>query len=77
MSSAFPLPFKVDNQASWQNQSLKFYTMYPRVVAIYHPFIKAGLQIQAIVPPTKSKQLYNAAPFPGTESAYLCKYGGC
>ena len=38
---------------------------------------KTGIQIQAIVPPTKSKQLYNGAPFPATASAYFCKYGGC
>ena len=39
MYSAFPLPFKVDNQAIWEKHILNFYTMYPRVVAIYHPFI--------------------------------------
>ena len=31
MSSVFPLPFKVNNQAIWQNHTLKFYTMYLRV----------------------------------------------
>ena len=73
MSSAFPLPFKVDNQANWQNRSSKFYTMSPRVVAIYTTLsFKTGLQIRAIVPTTKSKQLYKGAPFPGTASAYLC-----
>ena len=39
MSSTFPLPFKVDKQAIWENHSPKFYTMYPSVVAIYHPFM--------------------------------------
>ena len=39
MSSAFPLPLKVDNQTIWQKYSLKFYTIYPRVVAIYYRFI--------------------------------------
>ena len=39
MSSAFPLPFKVDNQDIWQNDTLKFYTMYPCVAAIHHPFV--------------------------------------
>ena len=34
MSSALPLPFKVDDQAIWQNHSPKFYTMYPCVVTI-------------------------------------------
>ena len=34
MSSAFPLPFKVDNQAIRQNHSLKFYTMSPSAVAV-------------------------------------------
>ena len=39
MSSAFPLPLKVDNQIIWQKCSLKFYTIYPRFVAIYYRFI--------------------------------------
>ena len=39
MSSAFPLPFKVYNQDIWQNHTLKFYTMYPCVAAIHHPFV--------------------------------------
>ena len=39
MSSAFPLPFKVDNQDICQNHTLKFYTMYACVTAIHHPFI--------------------------------------
>ena len=37
MSSAFPLPFKIDNQAISQNHVPEFYTVYPRVVAIYNP----------------------------------------
>ena len=35
------------------------------------------MQVRTIVPPTKSKQLYNVAPFPATASTYFCKYGGC
>ena len=77
MSSAFPLPFKVDNQAIWQNHSLKFYTMY-LVLRLYTTLsFKTGIQIQEIVPPTKSKQLYKGAPFPATASVYFSKYGDC
>ena len=39
MSSAFPLPLKVDNQTIWQKYSLKFYTTHPRVVTMYYRFI--------------------------------------
>ena len=38
---------------------------------------KTGVQIRAIIPPTKSKQLYKGVPFPAAASAYLCKHGGC
>ena len=34
----------------------------------------SGLQIRAIVPSTKSKQLYKGAQFQATEFTYLCKY---
>ena len=42
MFSTFILPFKVGKigKTVWQNHALKFYTMYPYVVAIYHPFIQ-------------------------------------
>ena len=33
--------------------------------------------LRAIVPTTKSNQLYEGAPFPATASQYLSKYGGC
>ena len=38
---------------------------------------KTGLQILAIIPSTKPKQLYKDIAFPATASACLCKYGGC
>ena len=33
--------------------------------------------MQAIVPATTPKQLYEGSPFPATASAYFCNYGGC
>ena len=36
---------------------------------------KTSIQIQAIVPPTKSRQVCKDAPFSATASAYFCKYG--
>ena len=39
MSSGFPLVFKVDNQAIWQNHTPKFYTLCPCVVSVHHPLV--------------------------------------
>ena len=39
ISSAFPLPFKVENQAIWQNHS-EILHHCPSVAAIHHPFCK-------------------------------------
>ena len=70
MSSVFQLPFKVDNQAIWQNHILKFYTIY-LVLWLYTTLsFKTGLQVRAIGPPTKSKQLHKGVPFPTAASAY-------
>ena len=51
--------------------------MCPCVVAYTTLSFTTGVQIQAIFPPKKSKQLYKGAPSSATASAYLCKYGAC
>ena len=79
MSSAFSLPFKVDNQTIWQKPHSEVLHHALSLCGGYRPpfLFKTGLQVRAIVPSTMPEQLYKGAPFPATVFTYFCKYGNC
>ena len=78
MSLAFPLPFKVDNQAIWQNHTEILYHVPLCCSYISRFHLKQSYKyLGAIVSSTNPKQLYKDASFPDTASACLSKYDIC